>query len=241
MYLEWIMNVSTSTHGSTVLFSALSELHSIAPKYINTSSVEPVSATSKSTTNSDSSSSSPLSRQKDLQQSQKYQQAISELKARDQHVRAHERAHLNASAGYATSGASYTYQVGPDGRRYAVGGEVGIDTSPVAGDLQATIQKARVVQRAALAPSDPSSQDLKVHAQAVQMEMQASQELQSEKSKSNTSDTATSNNSASSASNGDWANQKGVFDNSGVESSENNPQTIDSSRLSFKIRMRMGG
>ncbi|WP_024850462.1 putative metalloprotease CJM1_0395 family protein [Hydrogenovibrio kuenenii] len=231
------MNVSTSTYSSTAMFSALSELHSIAPKYINTSSVGSVSAVSKSATNSDSSSNS-LSSQKELQQSQKYQQAISELKARDQHVRAHERAHLSAAGGYATGGASYTYQVGPDGRRYAVGGEVGINTSPVEGDLQATIQKARIVQRAALAPSDPSAQDLKVHAQAVQMEMKASQELQNEKSKQNTD---TANNSLSLASNGDLANQKGMFNHSGIGSSGINPQTTDSSRLSFEIRMRMGG
>ena len=50
---------------------------------------------------------------------------VSELKARDQVVRAHEAAHLAAGAGIVTRGASYTYQTGPDGQRYAIGGEVG--------------------------------------------------------------------------------------------------------------------
>ena len=55
---------------------------------------------------------------------------VSELKARDRVVRTHEMAHMAAGAGLVTRGASYTYQSGPDGQRYAVGGEVGIDTSP---------------------------------------------------------------------------------------------------------------
>lgn len=105
------------------------------------------------------------------------QHVINQLKSRDAEVRAHERAHLSVAGAYATGGASYVYQVGPDGQRYAIGGEVGIDTSPIAGDPQATLQKAMVVQRAALAPAEPSSQDMKVAALAVQMAMQARLEL----------------------------------------------------------------
>ena len=56
---------------------------------------------------------------------------VQELKARDREVRAHEAAHL-AAAGSLATGVSFTYQRGPDGVQYAVGGEVGIDTSPVA-------------------------------------------------------------------------------------------------------------
>ena len=79
------------------------------------------------------------------------QEQVSELKSRDREVRAHEQAHLAAAGPYATGGPSYTYQEGPDGRRYAVGGEVGIDTSPVSGDPEATIQKAQQIRAAALA------------------------------------------------------------------------------------------
>lgn len=106
---------------------------------------------------------------------------IEQLKARDREVRLHEMAHLAAAGGYATSSASYSYQVGPDGQRYAIGGEVGIDTSPVSGDPEATIQKAMTIQRAALAPANPSSQDYQVQAQAVQMEAQARTQLSSAK------------------------------------------------------------
>ncbi|MDV7392559.1 putative metalloprotease CJM1_0395 family protein, partial [Arthrospira platensis SPKY1] len=55
---------------------------------------------------------------------------LQQLQQRDREVRAHEMAHVAAGAGLVTRGASYTYQTGPDGQRYAIGGEVSIDTSP---------------------------------------------------------------------------------------------------------------
>lgn len=110
------------------------------------------------------------------QQEQQVQQVIRQLKARDTEVRAHEMAHLAAAGQYAR-GMSFTYQTGPDGQQYAIGGEVGIDTSPVAGNPEATIEKARVVQRAALAPAEPSNQDRRVAQAASQMMAQARVEL----------------------------------------------------------------
>ena len=104
-------------------------------------------------------------------------QQVAELKTRDQEVRAHEQAHIAAAGAYATGGPSFSYQKGPDGQRYAVGGEVGIDTSPVSGDPEATIQKAQQIRAAALAPASPSSQDQQVAAAATQMESQARAEL----------------------------------------------------------------
>ena len=100
-------------------------------------------------------------------------QQVEKLKARDREVRTHEQAHLAAAGPYARGGPTYTYQQGPDGQRYAIGGEVQIDTSPVPGDPEATIAKARVVRNAALAPAEPSSQDRAVAAAASQMEQQA--------------------------------------------------------------------
>jgi len=101
---------------------------------------------------------------------------IDKLKARDLEVRQHELAHLAASGGLATSGASYTYQRGPNGVSYAIGGEVNIDTSPGA-TPEETIQRARTIQAAALAPAEPSGPDRAVAAQAQQMETQARAEL----------------------------------------------------------------
>lgn len=104
-------------------------------------------------------------------------QVIAQLKARDQEVRTHEQAHVAAGGQYVTSGPSYSYQTGPDGTRYAIGGSVGIDVSPIANDPQATINKARQVMQAAMAPAEPSSQDYAVAQSAQNMMLQAQQEL----------------------------------------------------------------
>ena len=101
---------------------------------------------------------------------------VSELKARDRVVRAHEMAHMAAGAGIVTRGASFSYQTGPDGQRYAVGGEVGINTSP-GRTPEETLAKADQIRAAALAPADPSAQDLRVAAEATQMAAEARQEL----------------------------------------------------------------
>lgn len=102
---------------------------------------------------------------------------IQELKARDREVRAHEAAHVAAGAGLVRGGTSFTYQRGPDGVQYAVGGEVKIDTSKVEGDPEATIEKAQRIKAAALAPAEPSSQDRAVAAKAAQLIIEARAEL----------------------------------------------------------------
>ncbi|HYD78175.1 MAG TPA: putative metalloprotease CJM1_0395 family protein [Paucimonas sp.] len=102
---------------------------------------------------------------------------VRELQARDREVRQHEQAHLAAAGGLAVSGPVYTYQRGPDGVNYAVGGEVSIDVSP-GRTPQETIERAQLVQAAALAPADPSGADRAVAMQAQQMEQQAQAELQ---------------------------------------------------------------
>jgi len=101
---------------------------------------------------------------------------IDQLKTRDTEVRQHEQAHLATAGGLAVSGASYTYQRGPNGVNYAIGGEVNIDTSPGA-TPEETIQRARTIQAAALAPAEPSGADRSVAGQAQQMEAQARAEL----------------------------------------------------------------
>ena len=102
--------------------------------------------------------------QKQLEQDQA---EIQKLKARDLEVRQHEAAH--AAVGGAYAGApTYDYQTGPDGKRYAVGGEVQISTSKVSGDPQKTLEKAQQIRAAALAPAEPSAQDRRVAAMASQ-------------------------------------------------------------------------
>ncbi|HRX70121.1 MAG: hypothetical protein KDJ22_07325 [Candidatus Competibacteraceae bacterium] len=101
---------------------------------------------------------------------------VRELKQRDRQVRQHEMAHLAASGGLAQGGPRYTYQRGPDGQNYAIGGHVNIDTSP-GKTPEETLQKARTIQAAAMAPADPSGQDRAVAAKASQMAANARVEL----------------------------------------------------------------
>lgn len=103
------------------------------------------------------------------------QRQVDALKQTDREVRSHEQAHMSAGAGL-VRGSGYDYQVGPDNQRYAVGGEVSIDTSP-GRTPEETIAKAQQIRAAALAPADPSTQDRRVAAAASQMEAQARQEL----------------------------------------------------------------
>lgn len=103
---------------------------------------------------------------------------LQQLKARDREVRAHEAAH-QAVGGQYSGAVSYSFQRGPDGNQYAIGGEVSIDISPIQGDPQATIEKMRIVRAAAMAPAQPSAQDRAVAAQAMQLMLQAQSELAS--------------------------------------------------------------
>jgi hypothetical protein len=105
---------------------------------------------------------------------------VQELKARDREVRAHEQAHLAAGGSLARGGATYTYERGPDGKRYAVGGEVRLESARVPGDPEATAERAEQVQRAAMAPASPSAQDRAVAAQASALASQARAEARAE-------------------------------------------------------------
>lgn len=106
---------------------------------------------------------------------------IQELASRDREVRAHESAHRAVAGQYAVGGVHFDYKTGPDGKRYAVGGEVNIDTAPVSGDPEATLQKANAIRMAAMAPAEPSPQDRSVAVQAMQMAAKARSEVLAEK------------------------------------------------------------
>lgn len=103
-------------------------------------------------------------------------QIIRSLASRDKEVRSHESAH--ASVGGVIAGApSYTYEIGPDGKKYAVEGEVSVDVTPVPGDPKETIAKMNRVQAAALAPTNPSAQDVRVAATAAAIILEAQAEV----------------------------------------------------------------
>ena len=118
---------------------------------------------------------------KQQEQQQRQEQQVQDLIERDQEVRTHEQAHQSAGGEYASS-PTYQFTQGPDGKRYATGGEVQIDTSVVPGDPAATIAKMQQIRAAALAPAEPSAQDLAVACSAAASEAKARKELMAEQS-----------------------------------------------------------
>lgn len=110
------------------------------------------------------------------EQSDEERKEVADLAKRDREVRSHEQAHLNALGAYRSGGASFTFATGPDGKRYAVGGEVPVDLSEESSP-EATIRKMQTVRRAALAPAEPSGADRQVAAAASQIEARARAEL----------------------------------------------------------------
>jgi hypothetical protein len=84
--------------------------------------------------------------------------------------------------------ASFTYETGPDGNRYAIGGEVPI-SAPKGATPQDDIRIAQTIRAAALAPSDPSGQDLAVAANATAMESRARAEAATAKAQSGSTTT----------------------------------------------------
>jgi hypothetical protein len=122
--------------------------------------------------------------------SEEDERRVEELAKTDRKVRQHEQAHMAAGGGVVTSGASYEYETGPDGKRYAVGGEVGISLGG-GRTPEETLQRARQVRAAALAPADPSAQDRRIAAAAGQMETQAMQEITAQRMEESKQDDGT--------------------------------------------------
>lgn len=83
---------------------------------------------------------------------------VQDMRDRDREVKAHERAHVAAAAGLAGAPV-YEYQIGPDGKRYAVGGHVDLQTGGRS-DPEKALSEAETVKRAAMAPASPSGPDM---------------------------------------------------------------------------------
>jgi hypothetical protein len=135
------------------------------------------------------------------------QQEISNLEARDQEVRTHEQAHAAAGGQYAGS-PQYEYTTGPDNKRYVTDGEVSIDISEL-NSPEETLRKMQQVRAAALAPAEPSAQDLKVAAEATQKSFEARSEI--------AEDNATTSSVSPSASDITPPDIDEITDNAGVE------------------------
>ncbi len=134
----------------------------------------------------------------DAEQRQKEQQEIQQLKSRDQEVRTHEKAHASTGGQYAGA-PQYQFTTGPDGKRYATDGEVSIDISSAQTPEQ-TLRKMQQVRAAALAPAQPSPQDLEVAAEASRKAFDARQDIAEANRKEVTAAGASSDDAASSKS-----------------------------------------
>jgi hypothetical protein len=99
------------------------------------------------------------------------ERTVQELSDHEREVRAREMARAATAGPLARGATSYTYQVGPDGRLYAVSAETRLDTTEVTGDPEATLRKAEQIQQAA------SSDDRGAAAVAAAMAARARQEL----------------------------------------------------------------
>ncbi len=100
---------------------------------------------------------------------------LQRLRMREQEVRMHEMAHKTV-AGELAGPVRYTYTRGPDGRLYITGGEVQIRLKE-GRTPEETVEIARKIRRAALAPVNPSPQDLAVASRAAALELKALMEM----------------------------------------------------------------
>lgn len=121
-------------------------------------------------------SSSNKNRQNSVRLPPEEQREVTKLQRRDAEVRAHEQAHLSAAGQHAAGGMSFTYEVGPNGKRYATGGEVPIDLSRES-TPEETIVKMQQVAKAALAPANPSAADRNIAARAHTIATEARREI----------------------------------------------------------------
>jgi hypothetical protein len=87
-----------------------------------------------------------------------------EYLAEENRVITHEQAHMSAGGAFC-GGVSYVYELKDNGKSYIVAGEVPITISEDP-DHKVTMSNMETVIRAALAPADPSAQDIAVAGEA---------------------------------------------------------------------------
>ena len=100
---------------------------------------------------------------------------IKELELTEKEVIVHEQAH-KAVGGHVTGPITYMHTEGPDGKRYINGGEVAINVKE-GSTPEETLKILEKVKSAALAPADPSPQDLRVAASATAQIQQTRAEM----------------------------------------------------------------
>ncbi len=94
---------------------------------------------------------------------QDFARVLEKFKNKDAEIRTHEQVH--ASIGHTTAPISYSYQQGPDGKMYAIGGSVRMDTS-IPDDPKAAAFKLDILKKAASGPTDTSGADNTIASQS---------------------------------------------------------------------------
>lgn len=118
-----------------------------------------------------------LSKDEQLEQPE-VKKELEQFRQTEKEVIAHEMAHKAVGSGV-TGPITYSHTIGPDNQRYIVAGEVSIDARSGA-TPEETVAILEKVRQAALAPAEPSPQDLRVAASAVAQIQQAKGEQISE-------------------------------------------------------------
>ncbi len=87
------------------------------------------------------------------------QKAVNELKSRDKEVRLHEAEHMRNPELISVGGPKFTYAIGPDGKAYAIGGNVTLTTGKPKSPEDA-MQKAMALKNSSMGVGEPSSKDI---------------------------------------------------------------------------------
>lgn len=103
----------------------------------------------------------------------------SQMESRSRRIVEHENRHAailrDAPDNTADAKPQFVHKQGPDGRKYAVAGEVNTDLKPIPGNPHATEQKAESVYRSALGNADRSQSDYDAARQAMFVAQEARQ------------------------------------------------------------------
>lgn len=105
-----------------------------------------------------------------------YERVLEKFKSMDAQVRSHEQIH--ASLANTTTPIQYNYQMGPDGKMYATGASVRLDTS-IPNDPKAAIQKMDELKKSATSSSSNMSladSTIAIQANLMKMKLQLQEE-----------------------------------------------------------------
>ena len=136
----------------------LTEAQAVASGASRSEYRDALEASNESTENSPAGNKAPA----DLDATEKAD--VSQLQARDSAVKQEEKAHAAAAGPYG-SAPQYEYQIGPDGKAYAIGGHVDVAAS-LSGSPEDKERALATLQNAALAPNAPSGADMSAFRQA---------------------------------------------------------------------------